>query len=207
MAFPLIAPAALSVARVRFNPRSTVAVSRSPFTGQEQVYVHQGQWWEMDVEVAPGVRADIENVVAFLMELNGQEGTFNFCPPGGTAPRGTATGTPIVANSAQTGNTFVTAGWTASLNNILRAGDWFNTGSGSTAQLYKNLKDIGTNSGGVASLTCWPKIRQAPPNSGASLSVNSASGIWRMASNEMTWDIHDAVVYGLTFSCIEALNP
>ena len=207
MTFPITAPAALSIARVRFVPRSVVAVSRSPFTGQEQVYVHQGQWWEMDVDVVPGVRADMEAIVSFLLELNGQEGTFNFGPPGGAAPRGAATGTPIIASSAQSGSIFVTAGWTASLNNILRAGDWFNTGSGSSAKLYKNLKDVGTNSGGVASLTCWPKIRQAPPNSGASLSVNSAMGIWRLASNEMTWDISNAVVYGISFSCVEALNP
>ena len=205
--YPLVAPAQLLVASVRFVPRSVVAASRSPFTGQEQVYVHQGQWWEMDVKVLPADRATMEYVIAFLIKLNGKEGTFLFGPPGGATPRGGALGSPAVASSSQSGNTFYTRGWTASQAAVLKAGDWVQTGSGSTAHLYKNLDDAGSNGSGEATLTIWPKIRATAPTIGAAIVVSSPSGIWRLASNEMTWDINDAVIYGLSFTCIEALNP
>lgn len=205
--YPLVAPASLKVATVRFTPRSVVGESRSPFTGQEQVYVHQGQWWEMDVQLLSGNRASAEDILGFLLKLNGKEGTFLFGPPDGHAPRGTATGTPIVSSGGQTGNILVTQGWTASLDNILKAGDWFHTGSGSNVHLYKNLDNVNTDGNGVASLTVWPKIRQTAPAQGTAITVNSAYGLWRLSSNQMPWDISDGVAYNISFGAVEALNP
>ena len=209
VAFPISPPAALLASEVRFTPKTIVATSRSPFTGGEQVYVHQGQWWEMEITVVPGPRQTFEDIIAFVLLLNGQEGTFNFSPPGGGTPAGNAGGTPRVATASQSGQVLISTGWTASQANILKAGDWLSMVSGTNpqARLYKNLIDVGTNSGGVASLTLFPRLRIPAPASGATITTTSAQGIWRLASNEMPWDITNAVRYGMTLACVEALNP
>jgi len=207
--YPIDPPAALIAADIHYTMKTIVARSISPFTHGEQVYVHPGQWWDMEISVLPGPRQTLEDVIAFLGLLNGGEGTFKFAPPDGSTPLGTATGTPIIRSASQSGQVLVTTGWTASLANILKAGDWLSIISGTNPQprLYKNLLATGTDSGGVASLTLWPRIRIPAPASGATVTVNSAHGIWRLASNESAWDITNAVNYGITIAATEALNP
>lgn len=207
--FPLTPPAALLASEVRFTSKTVVAASRSPFTGGEQVYVHQGQWWEMDITVLPGPRQTIEDVIAFILELNGMEGTFTFSPPGGGSPLGTGSGSPIVATASQSGQSLLTNGWAASASAVLRPGDYLSIISGTNPQprLYKNLRTVDTLSGGVASLSLFPRIRLPAPASGAAITISSAQGIWRLSSNEMPWDISGGLQYGMTIACVEALNP
>ena len=207
--FPLTPPAAFLASEVRFTPKTVVSKSVSPFTGGEQVYVHQGQWWEMEITVLPGPRQTLEDVIAFMLELNGSEGTFTYSPPGGGTPLGAGGGSPIVKTASQSGQLLATTGWTASISAILKPGDYVSIISGTNPQprLYKNLRQVDTLSGGVASLSLFPRLRIPAPSSGATVTVNSAQGIWRLASNEMPWDVRNGVEYGLVIACVEALNP
>lgn len=202
--YPLIFPASPGIARLRITPRSVVSMTQSPFTGQQQVYKHQGQWWEAEVTLPAMSRAEAEVIIAFLLSLDGRYGTFLMGDPIGTAPRGIGTGTPLVNGGSQTGQDLVTDGWTTSQTGIVKAGDWIQIGTGSATKLHKVLVDANSNSSGQATLTLFPKLRSSPSDNQA-IYVNNTKGLWRLASNEMPYDIDEASIYGLTFACVEAL--
>lgn len=186
----------------RFQPRHTaaVAVSASPFSFEQQVHAHQGQMWMFDVETAHMDRALGEQWVAALMSLNGRQGTFYLSDPTGATPRGVATGTPLINGAGQTGQTITTDGWTNSVTGILRAGDYIQIGS----YLHKVLVDANSNGSGQATLEIWPRLRASPADN-ATIVVSACKGVFRLASNEMGYQILPPAIYRVAFSAVEAL--
>jgi hypothetical protein len=205
ISYPLSLPAALRMASVRIGARAVVAVSQSPFTGQQQVQQYAGQLWQAAISMPPMVRSDAEDVIAFLLKLNGKRGTFLLGDPTGATARGIATGTPLVNGAhAASVNSLVTDGWTISQTGILKAGDYIQLGSGSTARMYKNLSDVNSDGSGNATLDIWPGLRSAAADN-APIVISSCKSVFRLASNDMTWDIGEAQIYGIEFSAVEAI--
>ena len=117
-------------------------------------------------------REDAEQLIAFMLKLNGTYGTFTLGDPLNTSPRGVGTGTPLVNGGSQTGNSLVTDGWTSGQTGILKAGDWIQLGSGSTSRLYKILSDANSNGSGQATFDIWPNLRSSPADN-AAITVSS----------------------------------
>lgn len=201
--YPLTLPTATGIKRVTIRMRSVVAVTESAFTLQRQVQAHQGQRFEATVELPPMVRADADEWIAWLAKLNGQEGTFTMGDPAAASPRGTGGGAPLVNGASQTGNSLVTDGWNAG-EGVLKAGDYIQLGSGSTARLYKILNDVTSDGSGNATLDIWPSLRSSPANNDP-ITVTSTVGLWRLAGNVSSWDADEATLYGITFDAVEAL--
>lgn len=194
----------VGIRAVTIRAKNIVSSSASPFTGQQQVFKHQGEWWEMEVTLPAMKRDDAEQVAAFLVSLQGQYNTFNLGDKANTAPRGVGTGTPVVNGGSQTGYALDTTGWTSSTTGILKAGDWIQLGSGASSRLYKVLSDANSDGNGDAQLSIWPRLRSSPSD-GASIAVNDTVGTWRLSSNEINYSIDEASVYGITFACREVL--
>lgn len=206
--YPLALPTHTGIARVRLIARDVVGVSTSPFNFTQQVYRHQGQRWEADISLPPMQRADAEQWAAFLLRLRGAYGTFLLGDPNGSTPRGSASatpGTPLVNGASQTGDELDIDGLPVSATGYLKAGDYIQLGSGSTATLHKVLEDVNSDGSGEATLNLWPKVRTAPSDD-ATVTVSNAKGKFRLASNETTWDIDQASIYGITFGAVEALS-
>jgi len=201
ISYPLSLPDVTSYQSARMTARSVVGITQSPFTGSQQVQKHQGQWWEFDCKLTPMVRADAEKWVSFMISLNGMQGTFLLGDPLGATARGVASGTPLVKGASQTGNSLITDGWTASQTGILKAGDYFQLGSGSSSKLYKVLADANSDGSGDATFDIWPSINTAVADNSA-LTISSAKGAFRLASNEIGFDLQLAQQYGLAFSAI-----
>lgn len=201
--YPVTFPA-IGIRSMNIRARTVVGINTSPFTGQQQVYKHQGEWWEAEVTLPPMKRADAEQVAAFLLKMKGQYGTFLLGDPANTSPRGVGTGTPLVYGASQTGSSLITDGWTAGTNGILKAGDWIQLGSGATTTLHKVLDDVDSDASGIATLEIFPSLRYSPADN-AQVSKSSPKGLWRLASNETNWNIDEASIYGITFACVEAL--
>ena len=195
------------IARVRLIARDVVGISASPFTGTQQVYRHQGQGWEADITLPPMKRENAEAWASWLLRLRGQYGTFLLGDPNASNPRGTANsdpGTPLVNGASQTGDELDVDGLPVSETGYLKAGDYIQLGSGSTATLHKVLEDVDTDASGEATLNLWPRVRTAPADN-AAIVVKNAKGNFRLATNESGWDINEAGIYGITFGAIEAL--
>jgi len=204
ISYPVTFPASIGVSSINIRAKTVVGVSSSPFTGQQQVYKHQGQWWEAEVSLPPMKREEAEQVVSFLIKMNGQYGTFLMGDFLSTAPRGVGTGTPLVKGASQAGDELVTDGWTLSTTGILKAGDWIQLGSASTSTLHKVLDDVTSDGSGNATLNIFPNLRSSPGDN-AVITISSPKGRWRLASNETDYAIDNASIYGMTFACVEAL--
>ena len=192
------------IALATLTARNVVGMSESPFTLEQQVYQHQGQRWELTVELNPLVRAAADPWIAWLTSLMGRYGTFSMGDPTGVAPRGSGGGTPQVAVDSQTGFTLQIYGATSSAVNWLRAGDYVMLSTSAVNRLYRNLQNVNTTSGGVATLDLWPRLRLIP-NSGETVAVNSTVGLWRLQDDSVVWNIRPPGIYEIIFSAVEAL--
>lgn len=203
--YPLTFPSQ-GLVDVVFGMRSIVAVTRSPFTGQEQVQKHQGHLWEASVNYPAMKRENAEQVIAFLAKLNGREGTFLMGDPNGATPRGSASstpGTPIIDGASQTGVDLNIDGLPVGVSGYLLTGDYIGLGTGSSTRFHKVLDDVNTDSVGAATLTIWPELRSSPSD-GATVIVSSAVCLFRLASNLSNFSIDVATFYGLSFAAVES---
>ncbi len=205
--YPLALPTAKGPRSARFAGQASVGVSASPFTGEQQVVVHQGQWWSAELRLPPMVRADAEDWSAFLFKLNGREGTFLMGDPAGATPRGAAAatpGTPIVQGGGQTSNTLQFNGVPINTTDYLLRGDYIQLGTGATTRLYKVLDDASSDGIGTVLATIWPKLRTATVNN-ETVVVSGALGRWRALDNEMARDVNEMKHFGLSLTAVEAL--
>jgi len=190
--FPLSLPTSTGVAQIELRAINAVAYSRSPFTFAGQAHAYAGQMWQADITLPAMKRAEAEQWIAFLVSLRGQYGTFLLNDPSATSPRGTATAATITGD---TGDSSVTVAMTGTL----LAGDYIQLGSGSSARLHKVLQD----QDGSGTLEIWPALRADHTTTSAVLT--SAAGMFRLSSNEQSWSVNEASVYGITFGAMEAL--
>ncbi|WP_304189323.1 hypothetical protein [Lentibacter algarum] len=203
ISYPLSLPTHTGIAQVEFRTTNAVAYSRSPFTFAGQAHAYAGQMWAADVSLPPMHRADAERWVAWLISLKGQLGTFYLGDPLGASSRGLAStflGTPVITNQA--GGTISVTGASASKTGWLLAGDYIQIGTGSSATLHKVLQDANTNAGGSASLEVWPHVRGTRSGS---IAASDAVGNFRLSSNETSWSVNNASIYGISFSAMEAV--
>lgn len=190
--FPLSLPTSTGVAQIELRAINAVAYSRSPFTFAGQAHAYAGQMWQADITLPAMKRAEAEQWIAFLVSLRGQYGTFLLNDPSATSPRGTATAATITGDA---GDSSVTVAMTGTL----LAGDYIQLGSGSSARLHKVLQDQDGN----GTLEIWPALRADHTTTSADLT--SAAGVFRLSSNEQSWSVNEASVYGITFGAMEAL--
>lgn len=204
--YPIALPTG-GIRNIELFAQNAVAMSVSPFTYSQQVYRHQGQSWGANITLPPMLRENAEVWIGFLLRLRGQRGTFLLGDPIGATPRGSAAttpGTPVVNGAGQTGDFLNIDGLPLSTNGYLKAGDYIQLGTGSTARLHKVLEDVNTDGTGAATLNLFPGVRVAP-NNGATVTVANCVGNFRLASNETNWSISEASSYGITFSATEAI--
>lgn len=203
ISYPISMPSAAAFSALRITPRSIVSVSASPYTGAQQVQEQQGQWWEADCSLPPMRRADAAPWISFLLKLNGRRGTFLAGFADAFAPRGTIAGSPVVDGAhAVRSSTLALRGIT--VGTTLKAGDDIQVGSGSTARLHKNLIDVTADGTGKMTLDIWPSLRTALSD-GAAVGTSNCQTTWRLASNEMPFEVGKGLLYGLTFAAVEAI--
>lgn len=204
ISYPLALPGMFRVARITLRANNTVGESASPFSAEQQLYVHAGQWWEAEIQLPKLARDDAEDFAAWLFSLRGKEGSFLMGDPSAATPRGSAGGTPLVDGAGQTGLTLAVKGGPLSTTNWLKAGDYIQLGSGASTRLHKVLVAANTDGAGKATLDIWPRLRSSPAD-GAAIVVSSAKGLWMLASNAAEYDIEPAMQYGFSFACRERL--
>ena len=196
--YPISLPTAGGLARVEFRMSNVVGVSTSPFTLQQQLVRHQGARWEVDVQVAEMERESAEQWIAALASLRGSWGTFRLGDPGGTAPRGTWAGTPLVKGAGQTGETLLLDGFSAGAT--VKAGDYFQVGD----RLHKVLIDA-TESSGEITLDIWPRLRESPADN-APITTSNAKGLFRLSANQQAFTLTGSGLrYTVAFGGVEAI--
>lgn len=202
--YPLSIPTSIGVESIELRAVNATAITESPFTFRQKVVQHTGMRWEAKITVPPLRKDVMEDWIAFVVSLKGHYGTFLLGDPNMTEPRGTAKdtpGTPLVFGAGQTGSTLNIDGCPISATGYLLAGDYIQLGTGSTANLYKVLKDVNTDVSGVAILDIWPDIITAPADN-ATVVLTDTVGRFRLADRLSEWTINNQSAYGLSIDAI-----
>ena len=193
ISYPLSLPTNVGMASIELRAKNTVAVSMSPFTYKQQTHSYDGQMWEADVTLPPMNRDDAESWVSFLMSLKGRAGTFLLYDPSAKSARGTATSATVTGSAGDDSLSVVMTG-------TLKAGDYIQIGSASDATLHKVLVD----QDGDGTLEVWPKLRK--DRTSVVVDLTSASGLFRLASNETAWSVDNASFFGISFGATEVVG-
>lgn len=187
--YPLALPSPNKVRTVSWREVDVQADVVSPFTGQSQIVVFPGQWFECTITLAVSNRADAQVWDAWLASLKGMSGTFLFGNPFRRLPLGSAAsapGTPLVRGASQTGDSLVIDGLPHGATGYLKAGDFLNLGSGAATRLYKALADVDSDSSGIATVSIWPDLRESPADN-AAVVVSGAVGLFYRSSPVTDW--------------------
>lgn len=203
---PTALPSFFHSSKITITPLDVVGVSSAPQTLVEQVYEFPGKRWEATIEIPKYKRRHAEQIIGFLLSLNGSAGMFYLGDTANKLPGGLATGAPV-CNGAQVrgGNLLATRGWTASKTGILFAGDWIQVNNASGQRLYKVTADADSDAGGNSTLSVWPRLRDASPD-GTALVTNTPQGIFYLSANS-PWDINTDRTYNLAVHAIESIFP
>jgi hypothetical protein len=192
ISYPLTLPTSIGIANITLSANNAVAISQSPFTFQQQIVQHAGKRWTASVSIPP-VRRDLaEPWIAFLLSLNGPVGTFLLGDPNGKEPRGTSSSATLTGTAGSSSPTITKTG-------TLLAGDYIQLGSGATATLHKVLDD----KSGSGTIEIWPALRSSV--TGATVTLTNTVGRFRLSSNQQSFSINEASIYGISFDCIEAI--
>ena len=204
--YPIALPTHTGIAQIEFRTKNAVAYSRSPFTFAGQAHEYAGKMWQADVTLPPMKRSDAEQWVAWLVSLKGQFGTFYLGDPLAELPMGSArdADTILVDGAVSSGNTIDIDGAPAGQTDYLKAGDFLQIGSDTSRQLFKVLTDTDTDGTGSATVDVWPNVRTSIADN-AAVTVESPQGVFRLASNEQSWSVNNAAIYGISFSAMEAI--
>lgn len=198
--YPLTPPTDIAKA-IRFSPVAVVAQNTSPFTLEQEVFEHMGQMWRVTVQVPPLEKDQGEKWASFFLALNGIQGTFLLGDPVGQTPRGTPTGTPVVDGAGQQRSKVLnTRGWTPNTE-IFKAGDYIQLDG---YRLHKVLVDTTSDGAGDAALDIFPRIRDELLD-GTTIITENTVGIFRLEENIPSYEVAEAVLYGINFNCREAL--
>lgn len=186
----------------KFGLSSNTMAHVSPLNGATQTFENPGAKWFVSYTLPPMVRADAEEWLAFLIKLRGMSGRFYGYDPSARTPRGVATGTPLVNGASQTGTSLATDGWTINTTNIMRIGDYFQVGT----ELKKIVANASSNGTGQATLTFEPPIRNAPADNAAIIVTNPVCVMRLSSDSDASWDVNEALHYGIAFSGEESLT-
>jgi len=179
-----------------------VGMTESPLTLQQQVYQYDGARWEMDITLPPLTYVEARQWEAFILSLRGMSGTFIMGNPLHDAPQGTAT-TALLQGQAVVRSTSINVDG-ASSGQTLKAGDYFQLGSGADAHIHQIVQDATFDGLGQATLDVEPPLRKTYANNTA-LDLTFPKGVWRLSSNDIGWSVDQASLHGFTIPCVEAL--
>ena len=192
LSYPLATPTTIGIESIELRAVNAVAVSQSPFTYKQQIISHGGQKWEASVNIPSVHRDKAAEWKAMLVGLKGQTGTFLLGDPDYTTPQGTVSSCVLSGNVSDETASVVMTG-------TLKAGDYIQLGSGSSAKLHQVLLD----QDGDGTLELWPSLRSDYTSS--TVVFNSPKGVFRLATNMTSWSINNASIYGISFEAVEAV--
>jgi len=201
--YPLTLPTVTGIKTQNFGLTRTISISQSPFTNQEQVYQHQGEQWKATFTLPPMKKDSASIWLAFLMSLRGRRGTFKMGDQDRKTIQGTATETILVNGAAQTGNAINLDGFTASRANVFLAGDYIQINS----YLYMISANVTADGSGEATVYVEPSLRTGIEaiNDNTTVVYSNTTTVMRLDTNFTNWDTNQVSIYGISFSCSEAL--
>ena len=181
------------ISNVVFKANNAVAISKSPFTFASQVHAYTGQSWSVDVSYPAMQRDDAEEVVSFLINLQGPKNTFKMGDPNAQNSLEGLTENVTLSSDALARSEFININ-TLSGNENFRVGDYIELGD----QFLKVVSVAGSTLG------IWPHLRRQY-NQGDVVYYTKPKGLFRLSSPSTSFSINNVSLYGISFSAEEVV--
>lgn len=176
--------------RQKLIMQSVGAESRSPFTLTSQVFIHPGQLWRAEIELAPMVLASEARAwIGWLASLDGRRGNFNMMDQS-YVKRGTASACTVTGNVGDRSPTITMTG-------TLLAGDYFQLGTGVNARLYMVTQDRS----GSGTMEIWPGLRSSV--TAVSADITNPLCNFRLDQNNTEWSVDKLLYEPIVFTAVE----
>jgi len=176
-----ILPRQETIPRVPTGLRSVGGSGGVQLLGSQQI----GRMWEATWADLRLGRADVEALLTWVEWAFHTSQIFDVThsalPGSGKAPLGAGGGTPLVAGASQTGESLNTDGWSASVTNVVRAGDVLKIAG--LTPLFRVVEDASSNGLGAATIKINPPIP-----AGSSPADNAAITRTGCVIRAMVWD-------------------
>lgn len=150
----------------------------SPLSGSVQTVEMPGARWRVSFTLENLTEADTALLQAFMARLRGRAGRFTLHNVARPAPRGTASGTPLVNGAGQTGATLNLDGLAPGAT--LLAGDFF----GVNGELKMVVADATANGSGEMAVTFEPPLRATPADN-APVTLTQPTAIFMLDEDAM----------------------
>jgi hypothetical protein len=141
-------------------------------------------------------------MASFLTQLRGASGRFYLHHFGRGTPQGTATGVPVINGASQAGNSVVTDGWSNSVTDIVKAGDYL----GFNDELHMVTANANSDGSGNATITIEPPMRTSPADDDT-ITVTDPTCIMRLTDDRQLNQAMSSQMITLgnfTINCIES---
>jgi hypothetical protein len=165
ISYPVSLPAGAAPRIITLKGVCESSITESPFTAQQQVQSFPVDRWQAEIEYPPMDRAAAEVLMSRLLALYGAGGVVYLGDSSSSAPRGVATGSPLISGASQAGKILLVSGCTPSVTGWLKEGDWLQWGAG------VNATRVQTSGGSSTSKAFFD---------GVGVSVNTQKYRWRM---------------------------
>jgi hypothetical protein len=178
--FPLTYPTntRLQPKNIEFTTRTLTTQFQSPFTGKTQIYRYGGQWWELNVTLAPLFQSDAEEMTGFLNALAGSTGTFTF-----KLPTKFMISSSVGVTTTSTGNDFTVDSGTVQVGKY---------GYDSTSNRLVQF---------TTATSLFPKLMPS-----TAYTINTTSGVkMRLANNDVQYSVDEMMLTGVVIPMIEAI--
>lgn len=139
---------------LEFNTQTHI----SPLSKATQRILLPGARWKATYRLPSMNRIQAAQWQGFFDKLQGKKNTFLAFDPEGNEPQGVGTGAPLVLGAGQEGSSIQTDGWTPSIKNILRAGDYFSVNN----ELKRVVDNVISDGAGIATINFEPALRSSP---------------------------------------------
>lgn len=189
--YPLNLPTKPAPAAIRISHKSLNALVSSPFTGSHQVLEYDGRWFEIDITLPNMTLAEAIVWRTFLLKLNGIIGTFLAGDPTYVKQGDLSAATLDGAHAARVKELNLDG---MTVGQELKAGDYFQLGSGAASRLHINLNDMVADGSGQGVIDIWPPTRTAY-NDAEVLELANPKGLFRLAQNDTSHEVGQGNIY------------
>lgn len=193
---------------------SNVSVNTSPFDRSVQLQEWAGEQWMVKCSLPPMPRAQASAWLSFFASLHGPVGTFMLGPYPLRVPLGPATGAvadslhqhglqgPFVYGDTNARGQFslATGGWTPDTSGILQAGDFIQLSNA----LHMIVSSEDSDANGRCAFDIWPSLRGTPQDGDPLITV-APKGMFRLAQNDLEFDVDAAAIFTFSFNAVEVL--
>ena len=184
--------------------RTSTAVTVSPYTFAQQAADYGGAVWTTTVSLPPMKREEAANWQAFFMQLHGRFGTFLLAPPDERTIQGAENGSPTVNGAHSVGAYDISIKGARASTTAFKKGDFVQFGTAGPSKLHMVVADCAVNASGIGTLAIEPKLKVALADD-ATITYSNPKAVMRMDSDDLEWSANNISIYGISFSCTEAL--